>query len=104
MAGQIHGLEALAARLTNAANSSGHSTGVKCPAPSTVVKLTLLKNSPSGSDHAHGNSGSCSGHSTDVGVPIRSSGRGGCSASEVATVPDPARYQAIEAVKAPGRE
>ena len=49
-----------------------------------------------------GNNGSCDGHSTVVGTAIRWSGSGTCSASEVATAPAPARYQAIEAVNAPG--
>ena len=59
------------ARLISSANSSGHSTGVKCPAPSTVFSWTSVKYSPSRSDHSRGNSGSCSGQSTDVGAPIR---------------------------------
>jgi len=33
---------------------------------------------------------------------MRSGGRGACSAIEMATVPAPARYQAMDAVKAPG--
>ncbi len=45
-------------------------------------------------------SGSCSGHSTVVGTPMRCAG--GCSASDMATVADPARYQPIDAVNAPG--
>jgi hypothetical protein len=39
-----------------------------------------------------------------VGAPVRFAGSGVVSASEVAIMPDPARYQAIEAVNAPGGE
>jgi len=53
-------------------------------------------------DHAAGKSGSWSGHSTVVGVPIRSAGRGGWSATDRATAPAPERYQPIDAVNAPG--
>jgi diguanylate cyclase (GGDEF)-like protein len=35
---------AVSARFISPANSSGHSTGVKCPTPSTVSRLTLVKN------------------------------------------------------------
>src|SRR4029453_14207229 len=44
-----------------AANASGASTGVKWPAPARCRTWTALKNSPSRSDQAGGNSGACSG-------------------------------------------
>ena len=59
-----------------AANASGASSGVKCPAPSSQRSSTALKNTSRRSDHARGKSGSCSCHSTVVGVAIRCSG--GC--------------------------
>ena len=65
--------------------------------------MAAAKNSPIRSDHSRGNSGSYSGHSTVVGAAIRWSGSGTRSASEAATDPAPARYQAIEAANAPGR-
>ena len=65
-------------------------------------RLTSAKNSSSRSPQAGGNSGSCSGHSTVVGTWIRASGAGGRSARLVATVPEPERYQPIDAVNAPG--
>src|SRR5208337_1704594 len=72
-------------------------TGTVSQASSAVAK-----NSPIRSDHARGNSGSCSGHRTVVGTAIRSAGSGACSARVAATDPAPARYQAIEAANAPG--
>ena len=83
-----------------AANRAGASSGEKWPAPSSPVSVAAAKNSPIRSDQARGNSGSCSGQSTAVGTATLCSGT--CSASEVATEPAPARYQAIEAANAPG--
>ena len=91
-----------AAASTAAANSLGASSGEKWPAPSSQVRRASAKKSPIRSDHSRGNSGSYSGHSTVVGTVIRSCGAGAFSASEAATDPAPARYQAIEAVNAPG--
>ena len=65
--------------------------------------LASANQSSTRSDHSRGNSGSCSGHSTVVGAAIRSAGAGGFSRIAMATVPAPARYQLIDAVKAPGR-
>jgi len=48
-----------------------HSTGVKCPPPSTAFSCALVKNSSSRSDHSRGNRGSCAGQRTDVGVLMR---------------------------------
>ena len=83
-----------------AANTSGASIGTKWPTPSTARRSTSVNHSSSRSLHSRGKSGSWSGHSTVVGTVMRCAG--GCSASDVATVPDPARYQPIDAVNAPG--
>jgi hypothetical protein len=85
-----------------AAKSRGLSRGEKWPAPSSQVSWAAAKKSPTLSDHSRGNSGSCSGHSTVVGTAILRPASGARSASEVATDPAPARYQAIEAANAPG--
>jgi hypothetical protein len=83
-----------------AANAAGASGGEKWPTPSSPVSVADAKNSPIRSDHSRGNNGSYSGRSTVVGAGILCSGT--CSASEAATDPAPARYQATEAANAPG--
>ena len=88
--------------MTAAANAAGASSGEKWPAPSSQVSSAAAKNSPIRSDHSRGNSGSCYGHRTVAGTEMRPAGAGARSASEVATDPAPARYQAIEAANAPG--
>jgi hypothetical protein len=64
--------------------------------------VTREKYASSRSPHSQGKSGSCSGHRTRVGCVMRSAGAGVRSARLVATVPDPARYQPIDAISAPG--
>ena len=82
------------------AMASGASTGQKWPMPSTGRRSARENHSPMRSPHARGKSGSCSGQSTVVGTAMRSAG--GCSVSASATVPEPARYQPIDAENAPG--
>ena len=75
---------------------------MKCPTSASRSRVTSAKNASRRSDHATGNSGSCSGQSTVVGTAIRASGAGSVSATARTTVAAPARYQAIDAVNAPG--
>ena len=72
------------------------------PGAIELASSTSLKKASSRSDHARGKSGSCSCHRIVVGVAIRCSGSGSVSASDEATVPEPARYQPTDAVIAPG--
>ena len=57
--------------------------------PSTKRRSAAANQSSTLSDHARGNSGSCSGQSSVVGGAIRSAGSGICSASALATAAEP---------------
>jgi len=80
----------------------GASRGTKWPTAASRVTVTSAKNSLRRSPHAGGNSGSHSGHRTVVGTVIGSPRSSVSSRRLVATVPDPARYQATDAENAPG--